>query len=353
MNYRELDALNSSMIRLFDTDPVKFFEQFKLGKKKKDKKTPSLIIGDIVDFYLLDCNGDAEEFESRFDEKFALYNDTKGTGQVFILADILFDITKQCTNEKDEITTSFITRFKEAYQKVQALGKYSGKSESKVLEDFNENGLTYFETLVENSNKIVVELSLLERSRHIGETLLTDGFTEKIFKCKEEEECFYKFPIEWEYTTSSGKVIKCKSELDILKIDHNRKEIYPKDLKTTYDNESFELSYMKNQYYLQGGFYYLAVKHWARQEGMGDYNVLPMEFVVADTSSNNRRPIRYQLSREDMSNCLEGFYLRGNHHKGVIQIIEEISWAEDNNIWNCSKELYTKNGILQLDIKYE
>ena len=70
VNYRKLDALNQSMIKLFDSDPVKFYEEFKLGRKRRDKKNVSLIIGDLVDFYLLSCRGDELEFNNRLDEKF-------------------------------------------------------------------------------------------------------------------------------------------------------------------------------------------------------------------------------------------------------------------------------------------
>src|SRR5688500_10561785 len=92
VNYRKLTALNCSMIKLFDSDPVKFFEQFKLGKKPDTEKTSAaLIIGDIVDFFLLDCRGDEDEFNNRFEDKFALFTGSKGTGQVFVLADTLYD----------------------------------------------------------------------------------------------------------------------------------------------------------------------------------------------------------------------------------------------------------------------
>src|SRR5687768_1536010 len=89
VNYRKLEALNSSMIRLFDENPIKFYEQFKLGKARKESKETSLIIGDLVDFYLLECKANEDEFNNRFDEKFALFEGKKGSGQVFLLADKL------------------------------------------------------------------------------------------------------------------------------------------------------------------------------------------------------------------------------------------------------------------------
>lgn len=352
-NYRDLAALNSSMIRLFDDDPVMFYKQFKLGMKKKDKKTTALLLGDLVDFYLLDCRGDEQEFENRFDEKFTLYDGIKGSGQAFLLADILYEITQDCTNEKDEVTVSFNTRFKEALQKVQAMGQYRGKSEEKALEDFNDKALEYYESLITSSSTTVVDISLTDKARKISKLLLADTFTSDVFTNSEQEETFFKFPIEWVFSRTGANDIKCKCEPDILRINHGKKTIYLGDLKTTYDNENFEYSYIKNSYYLQSGFYQLGVRYWADQEGLTDYTVLPMEYIVADTSANNRRPLRYKTTKEDYLRAVDGFFLRGAFHRGVFELMEEISWAEENNIWNCSKEAYDSQGVMKLCIKYE
>lgn len=354
VNYRALSALNCSMIKLFDTDPVKFYEQFKLGKKKKDSKTASLIIGDIADFYLLDCKGDEDEFETRFDEKFALFEGTKGSGQVFVLADTLFEIAQENTDDNNIITTSFDTMFTEAFRRVQIQGKYKGGTEEKALKDFSDNGMAYYQSLMDNIGKVVVDISLLDKAKRVAELLRKDEFTKDIFSDNDHDiEYFPKFAIEWKYLNSDGQDIDCKSELDIIKIDHKKKVIYPKDLKTAYDNENFDYSYIKYRYDLQAAFYYLAIKHWATQEGMSDYTVYPMEFIVGDTSANNRRPIRYKLQMSDITNAISGYSIRGNYYKGIRELIDEISWAEKTNNWNVSKEVFDNNGILKINIKYE
>lgn len=354
VNYRALEALNVSMIKLYDTDPIKFFEQYILRKPKKDKKTTSLIIGDLVDTYLLEARGNEDEFNKIFDDKFALMSGTKGSGQVFKLADILFEITQENLDEDGKIKTSFDTRFTEAFQKVQAEGLYKGKTEDKVLEDFNKNGYDYFQSLVDNIGKIVVDASIIDKATKVGDLMLHDDFTSSIFaEESDDEEYFPKFPIEWTYRTSKGKEIKCKSEIDILIVDHKKKIIYVKDLKTTFDNENFQYAYLKYGYYLQGAFYYLAAQAWAKDNDMGDYEVDNMEFVVADTSVNNRRPIRFKQSLIDFNNALHGFSIKGTHYKGLIPLIEEIAWAEETNTWNCSKEVFDNRGRLKLNIKYD
>lgn len=357
VNYRALSSLNCSMIKLFDNDPVKFFEQFKLGKKRDDKSTTSTTIGDIVDFYLLDCKGDEDEFDHRFEEKYALLEGSKGSGQVFILADTLFHITMGDMNDEGEITTTFETRFSEAFNKIKALGKYyTGKKEKEALDDFNKKGYDYFEMMLNNVGKTVVDKSLIDKSKKIAKILMEDEFTKEMFVNSDEEhtEDFYKFPIEWKYKCKNGKVMDCKSEIDMMRIDHSRNIIFLRDLKTTYDNENFEFSYIKRGYYLQAAFYYKAVQYWAKMEGMEDYRIVPMQFVVGDTSMNNRRPIVYFTTEEDLKMSMEGFTLKGGiPHKGLESIIEEIAWAEENDSWNCSKIVHDNSGVMPLSLNYE
>lgn len=352
VNYRKLDALNQSMLKLFDSDPIKFYNQFKLGKTVKDKKNTALIIGDLVDFYVLACKGNESEFNERFNEKFALFAGAKGSGQVFDLVDYLFEETENCINEKGEITLSFETRFMSAMARVRADGKYKKKDDEYILNDFKKDGQTYFEMLMDNVGKVVVDVSLMDKARTVSNNLLKDPFTAKIFK-HDEGDYFTHFPIEWTYELGEGKSILCKSEVDILILDHENRQIQPMDLKTTYDNESFDFMYIKNSYYLQNAFYCKAVKVWAEENGMGDYEVLPMHFIVGDTSSNNRRPLIYETSSQDVINGMYGFNLRGTHYRGVHELIMDIAWAEEMEIWSCSKEAFDNKGRMALKIDYD
>ena len=344
--YRKIKALNQSMIKLFGTDPVKFFEQFKLGKLPKEKKSVSLLLGDLVDFYLLECKGNEEEFERRLDERFSIFDGKKTGAQVYVLVDKLFEITLD-DMEDGEIKTSFEQRFTKACKEIKETGRYSGKNEDFILKDFNENGYTYFKTLIDNLGKIVIDEYLIGKARKISFNILNDPFTKDLF----EKDILRKVPIEWKYTCKSGKVMLCKSEIDFMYVDEAKKQIHLYDLKTTYDNEAFILGYLKNGYYIQGAFYYYAVKYWA-QEKFKDFEVLPMQFVVADTSSNNRRPIIYRTSQEDLEKGLEGFQLCDQEYKGVKSLIEDICWAEDFNRWNVSREVFENKGILNLGLKY-
>jgi hypothetical protein len=353
VNYRKLDALNQSMLKLFDSDPVKFFEEFKMGKKRKEKKNTALMIGDLVDFYLLECKGDDIEFEKRFDEKFVLFTGVKGSGQVFILADYLYEETEACTNEKGEITCAFETRWEEAVRRVRADEKYKGKDDKKIAEDFEANGLEYFKVRLASLGKTVVDMSIVDKAKSVATKLLKDDFTRNIFASGDDMEYHTHFPIEFKYELDEKRSISCKAELDMLLIDHEDRIIRPMDLKTTYDNESFDFMYIKNSYYLQNAFYVKAVQVWAEANGLGEYAIFPMKFIVGDTSSNNRRPLTYETSQEDIEKGMYGFKLKGTWYRGVDNLIQDIAWAEENDEWSCSREAFRNKGQMKLKIDYE
>lgn len=352
VDYRKLSSLNYSMLKTWIESPSAFFDQFKLGKKKKDKKTGSTKIGDMTHFYLLDCAGKENEFDQRFDEKFAIFQGEKGSGQVFDLCDYLFEVTEENTNEEGSITMSLSDRFELAFNMVKADKKYKGKDINKVLEDFEKNGTEYFQCLMANIGRTVVEDPLVEKAKFVAKCIQNDDHTGGIFT----GDVHSSFPIEWEfYHPSTGTKTPCKSEIDTFKVDRKKKTIQPYDLKCTWDNEGFEYSYLKYFYYLQQAFYYLAVEQYfeLHEDEFHGYSVKPIIFVVGDTSVDNRRPLMYEMSIKDMQAACWGFNIGHRRYKGVNEIMDEIMWAEEQNIWNISKKAYEAKSRLSLTFNYE
>lgn len=353
VNYRKLEALNYSMIKLFDEKPVQFFEEFKLGKSRKEKKSTASILGNLVDFYVLSCSGDEEEFDSRFDEKFALYESNKGSGQIFTLCDYIFEATE--FDSEGNAVSALEDRMKDAIQRIQTENKYRGKKFEDVLKDFEANGQDYFDTLLANRGKTVVDNSLVDKAKKVSRAILEDPFTAEIFEPNDDVvEIFNHFPIEFNHLLGQGKFIPCKIEVDRLEIDHKTKTVQPWDLKTTFDNESFDYRYIKDYYYLQLAFYTHGIDAWMeKEEVFDDYILNDFKFIVGDTSANNRRPLVYKTTAKDFIAGFQGFDFKGNHYRGIIELINAIAWAEDNNIWNASKESIDAKGKMQLKIKYD
>lgn len=358
--YRKLEALNYSSISKFDESPVKFFDEFILGNLPDDDgDTASSLLGNIVDDVILTHQGNMEEFEQHFSDRYVMYDGERGSGQSFDLADELLRLTKKCIVD-GEVTESFEDRFKEAFETVQRMDKFKGKTVDYALAEFskpNKSGLapeSYFKTKFEALGKLAVSDGIKAKGLQIASNALVDPFVMDYFDFSEDPtgniEKLAKFPIEFEYVGREGK-IKGKVEVDEIIVDHKNKTIQPIDLKTTYNNTEFVYNnYLKKRNYIQGGWYTIAVLEWARANDMADYIVLPYKFIVLDTSNNNRRPLVYTLNEDHVIQALNGFFHLGREYKGVTNLVDEIIWCNENGIWNCSKQVYENNGHLTLEV---
>jgi hypothetical protein len=343
--YRQKDGLNFSSIKTFaDKGVGVFYKEYILGEKK-DYESNALAIGNMIDDIILTYAGDVELFHQHFEEKYAMSDVVKSSAQAFVLADVLFDSMME-TAKDGVITADFEYTFKEAFDKVQAMGKYKGKVVADGLVDFNKVAKSYYDKKISSVGKIMVDLKTLTIAEEVSARLLTDNFTAGVFK-SEKAALIPKVVVEFEYMG-----LKCKSELDGVQINHEEKTINGVDLKSTYDNESFDYMYVRNKYYLQQAFYTIALKSWMIAEGLDDYTVLPFKFIVADTSANKRRPLIYQLNSVDLTNGMNGFTINNSNYVGLITLIKDIKWHIDMDVWNCGKEAYENNGVVNLSINY-
>ena len=71
------------------------------------------------------------------------------------------------------------------------------------------------------------------------------------------------------------------------------------------------------------------------------------KFIVCD-STNYMNPLIYELNYSDIEDAYFGFEHKGKHYKGVMQLIEDLIWAQDNDVWNISRENSINNGVVKL-----
>ena len=345
--YRKIDALSASDIKLFAKDRIAFYHQKVLGEKRKDKFSDSLTLGTLIDFALSDCKGSWQEFEQNFDDKFILLSVKKGSGQLFLLADLLYEYTLRDMDEEGNITSSFSIRFEEAFDKLQKDDKFKGKKVEWALEQFKDSDAeTYFSENLKAIDKLPVDEWMLNKCKSIVENVLNDDNVKHLFEEQENVNNFGKYVVEWEY-----KELKAKSELDNLTIRHNPKEIIITEIKSTYDSEDFERTYLKLRYDLAAIYYYKAI-HYAFQD-LQDYTI-KFQFLVVDTSPQGLNPLIYKVSNEDLKKAEYGFKTKsGYYYKGLNELVDEILWCQETQNWRISKLAYENNGILNLNINYE
>ena len=142
---------------------------------------------------------------------------------------------------------------------------------------------------------------------------------------------------------------KFKSMMDKVIIDHKAKTVQVYDLKCTWSVENFYSEYyLYRRAYIQGYLYHLGAGFWASEMGYGDYTILFPKFIVCD-STNYANPLVYSMTQKSINNAFNGFEYKGREYPGVAQLIEDLKWALDKDVWNISRENHINNGIVNLD----
>jgi hypothetical protein len=141
-----------------------------------------------------------------------------------------------------------------------------------------------------------------------------------------------------------------KSMMDKVVIDHNERTIQIYDLKCTWSVENFlEEYYLYRRSYIQAYLYWkagISLTTDTDSECYG-YTVMYPKFIVCD-STNYMNPLIYELNDNDMDDAYFGFDHKGKHYKGVKELIIDLIWAQDNDVWNISRENSINNGVVRL-----
>jgi len=343
--YRALkDRISYSSIKQFDDSYKSFYKEHILKENVERETNQSMILGSIVDCLLLSPDD--------FDDRYAIVNLTKPTGQIGELSENLYKITLKYIDEEGSVTREFGEIFLEAFEKCQKDGKFKGKTIESALQAFRKvedgvSGELYYDECRKNHGKQTIDLSTISIAEKIVESLRNGEYTGDIINMKDSEgiEVHCQFPILFEI-----EGIPVKSLFDKVVINHNEKKIYPYDLKVSWQIDNFPYNYWKMKYFLQLGTYDTALKSYIindRSE-LSDYEIVPMQFIVADSALQSI-PVIYKTNTQNVLEGIHGFILSsGRKQKGVLELVKEISKHIELGIWNQSMETYENKGILEL-----
>jgi hypothetical protein len=161
----------------------------------------------------------------------------------------------------------------------------------------------------------------------------------------------------WQVTNKKGKQelfgqlmvtveingVLCKILLDYTLFDHVNKIIYPKDVKSARSHRQFMENYVNFDYPNQGSFYSGVLK-----AKYPDYKIAPFEFVVGCTDSGED-PMVYRMSETELTVARDGAQLKsGKTIRGWMNVVNQIRWHYDNDLWRYPKEFYD-NGYIMLN----
>ena len=336
--YRAIYLDSSSSLKDFSMDRKKYHKKYILNQVVEDEESKAATTGRLVETLLMEPH--------LFDEKFHISTCmSTPTAMMLDFVEALYKYTVEATTEDGMVTRSFEDMCKDAYADAgfkitldAVLKKFIGSEAEiyyKEIREVRSKKLTVVTTKeIENAEKVVLELR-------------TNPVTAEIVNLVNDTQYSVFNQLQVEGYEVFGHMFK--SMMDKVIVDHKSKTVQVFDLKCTWSVENFYGEYyLYRRAYIQGFLYHKAAESWASEMGYGDYEILLPRFIVCD-STNYMNPLVYKMTQNSMDNALNGFEHNGRQYPGVAQLIEDLKWTLDNDVWNISRDNYINYGIVNLD----
>jgi hypothetical protein len=318
--YREHSGINYSLLAKVAISPV--------GLEDKSEDTSYFTMGSLVDCL---CTAPDE------------YNDKYYVSTAAIPSDAMVAYCKELAESGDAVAAWEASGLK---SDPAVPPKNGGDSK------FEKEGKAYYQDVLQGKGKQVIDFDTNSKANFLANILKTNQFTSKFFDNESRNSLYneYQYAIEWQY---HGRI--CKSLLDIIHIDHERRTIRPVDLKTTGKSVfTFYRSYIDYKYYLQAAFYTAALeyalKHDENLAHCIGYEILPFQFIVIETNYKNP-PHIFEVSTTDLIAGEYGGKILGRDYeiRGFQQLIDDLEEHRDTNQWEYKHEVYDNGGVILLE----
>jgi len=322
--YKEKRVSNSSLT-WFLVSPSYFKSRF---DGEVEEKTPSYFQkGQQVHAYILE----PKEFDKEY--TFLSY-DTPKSVQQKTFCETFARLKK---GKKDE---KLLKAYKSAYSTKETDEKILDKA--KTLSKNYQSYIKYiklsplYKKVLPNSmlfylNEAKTKLMEHKKARELmfNEQHSTFGNTDKLF-IQNEISIYWEDPI-------TG--LSCKSMLDRLIIDHDKKEIYMVDLKTTSNLSEFKAKALEYKYHRQLAFYWLALHWYFKHElGLDLQGYDKYTYIVAVTSASPAEVKVFEITEPTLSKGL----------RDIEQLMPALKWHFDNDKWDYPEAYYEGDGVEKL-----
>ena len=336
--YRAVMLDSSSSLKEFSLDRKKYFRKYILGEDVDDKDTQAATMGRIVETLLME----PEEFDKRFYMSSCV---EAPSALMLAFVNALYKHTKDATDDGGNITLPFEELSRAAY----ADSGFKIKYEAVIAKFVGSDAEVYYNEMrmVKGNNLTVVTTEDVTNAEKIVEELRNNPFTKDVVNLVNSKRYSVYNQLQVENYEIDGH--NFKSMMDKLIVDHEQQTVQVYDLKCTWSVENFlEEYYLYRRAYIQAYLYTIAAAAFRdSKEELEGYEVLPPKFLVCD-STNYYNPLIYTLSEQDLEDAYAGFTHKNREYKGVGEIIKDLTWALENNVWNISRENFESNGLVKI-----
>lgn len=266
-----------------------------------------------------------------FEEKYYKFDGEKPSASLGTLCDII--LKNYVEMPKDINVILIIVKLNKLWSNI--------KDENTLIKKFDiDEFWDYMNTMYEIGDRQIVTTQDYNDAIEAVSILKSHKFSKHILINNFENIYQYKFEIEY-----FG--FKFRGILDLISIDHNKKEIYFTDLKTGKAPASeFEDSFIKWRYYFQEGIYRMAFNRIAYDLKLSDYKLKPFQFLYI--SKTEKIPFLFKVTEKWSKAAFTGFSIGRYNYRGIDEIIDEIYWCWKNKEYVVPKYISDRNGVVDL-----
>ena len=334
-DYKVKIGLNQSLLKKILDHPQNFLlAQKKYAQQLENKRNgivesipEHFLFGHIVDHKLTE--------DSDFEDSFYIVKDENNP------SDKICEIINLFYNEYSNsgLLENHKQRLLEAAYKLD-YGK-SWKAET-VVSKIIEGGKSYFQQLQKANNKIKITQSDYDKATLAVASLKSEVSTSYYLRKTKTVEIFKKPTIEFTFSN-----ILFKGELDIVTVDHEKKIIFPVDVKTTSKPvHKFINEFWSYMYYFQPVIYTKGLLTHPIFKPLIDqgYTIGPFKFLVVE-KDGFRKPMVYSITEEIMNLSINGGTLSNNKKViGVKEAIMKYKYHLESNNWDYPSDYYQNGG---------
>jgi len=314
-NYFDIPLISYSALSKFDKEGPR-----SINKPFENADAEYFILGHAVEELI---QGDMKSFN----KKFIVTDNVKPTASLGLVADAMVENNIKATPE-------------EAIAVAKMLGLWSSVKKEDVFRAKVDVPQLWEYLKLEKSkkNKMLLSSEAYLVAQTMAKSVSEHEFTKNLVNPDEKGvDLLPQVVIIWK----NGKF---KSKLDWIRVDHNKKEIVPIDLKTgAVAKEDFIRQFFKLRYDIQAAMYHDAVLEWAF-ENYPDYSIEPFKYIYI-SKIDPLCPITFTITDETLLQGRDGREVEGRLvRKGYVQLAEEYDWHLANNSFSYSKEAYESSG---------
>lgn len=364
--YKNKFAISQSALKDWkNMSPKQWYSRWILGKRDK-RSSPAMDFGNLLDTLIFS--------EKLFDKRFIVSKVAKVSDKVALITRAVFDeittLNENATliNEgkadksvmelfpnagtvKIPMKEVSLTANADIVQKLCITNEYYANTPDRAVKEILKQGSSFFEFLKQVGTRTVITSEQLELAKDLKQKLLNDPITRGFFIPKKDCEVIFQVAIfaDFELSNIDGMdFIAMKGVLDIVHINHRRKEIREVDLKFTNDAFRFYEAIRKFDYPLQHSVYDFLLNEWKMTYEKGkwsEYTVMnPLNVVIDD---QDKIPYLYNYTAMDLDVKRTG--IENTKIIGWEATVQDIAWHISNNFWERPRQHYL-NGFMSVEI---